>query len=127
MIDHISKGEITMAANTNEIKERKLTVQELDQIAGGHPFEDCFWDEDLYRAGVSYYNTVFGDDEYYIGSTRISKDLARLLREKSKNVWRKYAASGDYLNYAREWKALLANQYNIDWDGQIGTYKFQVC
>ena len=114
-----------MATCTKDIKEKKLTAHEMDQVAGGHPFEDCFWDADLYRAGVSYHRTFFGSDEYYIGSTQIPKELARKLRERSRNVWRNYSASGDYLNYAREWKAILANEYNINWDGQIGTYEFQ--
>ena len=108
------------------MKTKELNRIEMDQVAGGHPFEDSFWDPDLYRAGISYYNTILGSDEYYIGSTRISKDLARSLRERSRQVWRKYSDSGDYVSFAREWKAILANDYGIAWDGQIGTYKAQL-
>ena len=107
------------------MKTKELNHIDMNQVAGGHTFEDCFWDEDLYRAGISYYNTIFGSDEYYIGSTQISKELARSLRERSRQVWRRYSASGDYVGFAREWKAILANDYGISWDGQIGTYKAQ--
>ena len=102
----------------------KARFYNLD-VAGGHPFEDCFGDDDLHRAGVTYVNTVFGDDEYYIGSTRISKDLARKLREHSRQVWRNYSASGKLVDYCREWKLILANQYGIDWNGVLGENKFQ--
>lgn len=104
---------------------KELFFNEMEDVAGGHPFEDCFGDDDLHRAGVTYVNTVFGDDEYYIGSTRISKDLARKLREHSRQVWRNYSASGKLVDYCREWKLILANQYGIDWNGVLGENKFQ--
>lgn len=105
---------------------KELTSEELNSVAGGHPFESSFGDNALYRAGVSYVNTIFGADEYYIGTLKISKDQARELREYSTNVWKKYSASGDYIGYAREWKQILQDEYGISWDGQIGSYKPQV-
>ncbi len=104
----------------------ELTLSELETATGGHPFEECFGDTALYRPGVSYVNTVFGDDEYYVGSTRISKDLARTLRARSSALGNKnYAESGDYVKYAREWKAILATEYGISWNGLMGSYSFQ--
>ena len=104
---------------------RELTFKELEEVAGGHPFEECFGDNDLYRAGVTYKNTVFGSDEYYIGSRKISKDLARKLRQRSPSIWKKYSAKGDYVGYAREWKAILLDEYGIEWDGQLGHREVQ--
>ena len=105
-------------------KQKEILALDLDmlsEVSGGHPFEDCFGDNDLHRAGVTYVSVFFGDDEYYIGSTRISKDLARQLRARSASVWSHYSAAGDYVNYAREWKLILLNDYGIVWDGQLGT------
>lgn len=114
--------------NTNEKKMINLTElldDELNQVAGGHPFEDCFGDADLHRAGVTYINTAFDSDQYFIGNTRISKELARKLRERSHQVWSAYSSSGDYVSYARVWKQILANEYGISWDGQLGRNEFQ--
>ena len=104
----------------------ELTPAELETVAGGHPFEESFADIALYRAGVSYVNTVFGSDEYYIGSTRISKELAKSLRSRSSSLWKSsYAESGNYVSYAKEWKKILANEYGISWDGLMGSYSCQ--
>ena len=116
---------------------KAITVNELDHaaletVSGGHPFESCFGDAALYRAGVSYANTCFGKDVYTIKNSShqavsISKDLAETLRSESKKLWKtKYADSADYVSYAREWKQTLASSYNLDWDGSIGDYKFQM-
>ena len=102
---------------------QELGLNELETVSGGHPFEESFGDINLYRAGVSYVNVCFGDDEYYVGSTRISKDLAKALRERSMAFWKAgYAATGDYVQYARAWKQILANEYGIAWDGLMGSY-----
>lgn len=114
-----------MITDKKTINLTELLDEELDQIAGGHPFEDCFGDNDLHRAGVTYINTVFGNDEYYIGSTRISKDLARSLRERSRELWKQFSSTGDYVAYARIWKQILADEYGISWDGQMGKNSFQ--
>ncbi len=107
-----------------EIKE--LNLDELNEAAGGHPFEEAFADDNLYRAGVSFRNTIFGSDEFYVNSTRISKETARTLRSESKKLWNsKYAASADLVGYLREWKQVLANNYGLTWDGTLGTYKAQ--
>ena len=52
-----------------------LDLKELDKVSGGHPFESVYADDDLHRAGVSYVNTVFGYDKYFLGSTPISKEF----------------------------------------------------
>ena len=100
--------------------DMELDLDTLELVAGGHPFEDCFGDNDLHRAGVTYVNTVFGSDEYFIGSKKIDKELARQLRERSSKVWSKYSAEGNYIDYAREWKQILLKDYGISWDGQLG-------
>lgn len=114
-----------MITDKKTINLTELLDEELDQIAGGHPFEDCFGDNDLHRAGVTYINTVFGNDEYYICSTHISKDLARSLRERSRELWKQFSSTGDYVAYARIWKQILADEYGISWDGQMGKNSFQ--
>jgi hypothetical protein len=35
-------------------------------------------------------------------------------------VWANYSASGDYVAYARAWKVILANEYGIAWNGEMG-------
>ena len=108
----------------NKYERRILTAEETERVAGGHPFEESFADENLYRAGVSFTNTIFGSDEFRIGSTGISKDLARALRSRSSTLWKKnYAANADLVGYIREWKGVLANEYGISWNGVLGTYK----
>ena len=97
-----------------------ITLDEMAEIAGGHPFEEKFADYDLYRAGVTCEMHFFADDEFRIGSTQISKSLAKSLRSRSAKLWRNYSASGDYVAYAREWKAILANEYGIAWNGEMG-------
>ncbi len=97
-----------------------LALDEMAEVAGGHPFEEKFADYSLYRAGITCEEHFFDDDEFRIGSTRISKSLAKSLRERSKKVWADYSASGDYVAYARVWKAILANEYGIAWNGEMG-------
>ena len=99
---------------------RVLTVNEMEQFAGGHPFEEKFADYDLYRAGITCNMHLFSVDEFTIGSVNISKDLAKALRARSKKVWADYSASGDYIAYARAWKEILASEYGITWNGEIG-------
>ncbi len=59
---------------------------------------------------ISYANTVFGSDVFTINNSQhqavnISKDTAWTLREESNKLWKnKYAGSGDFVGYAREWK-----------------------
>ena len=102
---------------------RLLSTEETEIVAGGHPFEESFADEKLYRAGISFTNCIFGSDEFRIGSTEISKDLARTLRTRSANLWKeRYAANADLVGYIREWKGVLADNYSISWNGLLGTY-----
>ena len=98
-----------------------LTLDEMAEIAGGHPFEEKFADYSLYRAGITCEEHFFDDDEFRIGSTRISKSLAKSLRSRSAKLWAaEYSDSGDYVAYARAWKAILANEYGIAWNGEMG-------
>ena len=102
----------------------EMTMAEMESVAGGHPFEEAFYDTALYRAGVSFVNVVFGDDEFYVNGRRISKSTAKELRERSSKLWKaKYAESGDYVAYAREWKEILDDDYGLNWNGLMGTYK----
>ena len=111
--------------------QRELDQETLATVAGGHPFESSFGDINLYRSGVSYFNTLFGSDEYFIKNSNhqavsISKDTAETLRSESMNLWKtKYATSADFVGFAREWKQTLASKYSLDWDGSMGNYKFQ--
>ncbi len=103
---------------------KELTDAETEIVAGGSPFEDCFGDVALYRAGVSFENVCFGSDRYFVGSRQIDKELARKLRSESTKLWdSKYAGSADMVGYLREWKQVLASDYNIDWNGRLGTYE----
>ncbi len=114
----------TMTMDKDMMNEVDLDT--LSTAAGGHPFEECFYDKALYRAGVSFANTIFGSDEFYVNGTQISKDLARTLRAESTKVWNeRYASSGDLVGYLREWKGTMKNKYGLDWNGQLGTYKVQ--
>ena len=107
-----------------------LTLDEMAEIAGGHPFEEKFADYALYRAGITceehFFSDddceehFFSDDEFRIGSTGISKSLAKSLRSRSAKLWADYSASGDYVAYARVWKGILANEYGIAWNGEMG-------
>ena len=104
--------------------QEEMTAAEMETIAGGSPFEDSFADAALYRAGVSFENVCFGSDRFYVGSTQISKELARTLRAESTKLWEsKYASSADLVGYLREWKQTLASDYTISWNGQLGTYE----
>lgn len=106
--------------NTMTVKE--LRKEELEIVAGGGFYESVYVDENTYRAGISFKSCVFTRDEYWIGSTRISKELAGLLRERSKDIWmRKYSQSGDLVGFIREWKQILKSDYGIEWDGKTGT------
>ncbi|MBR3341663.1 MAG: hypothetical protein IKG30_08580 [Clostridiales bacterium] len=104
---------------------KTLDLEVLDKVSGGHPLESVYADDDLHRAGVSYVNTVFGYDKYYLGSTPISKELAMALRARSADVWKKYAKAGDYIGYAREWKEILLCEYELSWNGEIGSNSFE--
>ena len=106
-----------------DLSIRTLTREELALAAGGHPFEESFADAALYRAGVSFVNCVFGRDEYYVGSRRIDKELARTLRSESTVLWKeKYADSANLVDFMREWKQVLNDKYSISWDGRLGTH-----
>ena len=124
LISTIARSDIQIK-RTELIMKNTLDIETLDKVSGGHPFESVYADDDLHRAGVSYVNTVFGYDKYFLGSTPISKDLAMELRTRSAAVWQKYAASGDYIAYAREWKIILLNEYNLIWNGEIGSNSFE--
>ena len=107
--------------NTDMMTE--LSFEEMETVVGGHELEEKFADAALYRAGVSFVNCLFGEDEFYVGSTRISKSLAKALRARSSALWSaSYAESGDMVGYLREWKSILANEYGLSWNGQLGTY-----
>ena len=102
----------------------EMTYEEMETVAGGHPFEECFGDTALYRADVFYQNVIFGSDRYFIGSKQISKDLAKTLRAKSDKLWKsKYEAQAGLVGYLREWKENLDDQYDIVWDGTPGVSK----
>lgn len=105
-------------------QQEEMTYEEMETVAGGHPFEECFGDTALYRAGVSYQNVIFGSDRYYVGSKQISKDLAKTLRAESDKLWKsKYEAQADLVGYLREWKEILDDKYDIEWDGTPGISK----
>ena len=113
-----------MNKTLDELRMNELSMEEMEQAAGGHPFEDCFGDIALYRAGVTYVNVVFGSDRYYIGSTQIDKELARQLRAESTEIWKAYfAESGDFVGFAQLWKAILATKDGISWNGLMGEYQ----
>lgn len=97
-----------------------LTMDEMAAVAGGHPFEEKFADYSLYRAGITCEMHFFDDDEFRIGSTNISKDLAKSLRTRSAKLWASYSNSGDYIAYAKAWKKILADEYGISWNGEMG-------
>ncbi len=100
-----------------------LTEQEMAKIVGGHALEESFADAALYRAGVSYVFCFFGSDEYYVGSTRISKALAKELRAISTYIWNsQFAEEGDMINYLKAWKDILQHNYGINWNGEVGSY-----
>lgn len=100
-----------------------LTPEEMAQVSGATILEEKFADYDLYRAGIVLKEHFFDDDEFFINSRKISKSLAKSLRERSGKVWNQYQASGDYVGYAREWKSILANEYGISWNGELGCHK----
>ena len=101
----------------------ELPMELMECVAGGHPFEEAFYDTALYRAGVSFVNVIFGSDKFYVNDQKISKDTAKELRKKSSELWKEhYAESGDYVAYAREWKKILKDEYGLNWNGLMGTY-----
>ena len=105
-------------------QQEEMTYEEMETVAGGHPFEECFGDTALYRAGVSYQNVIFGSDHYYVGSKQISKDLAKTLCAESDKLWKsKYEAQADLVGYLREWKEILDDKYDIVWDSTPGISK----
>ncbi len=115
---------------TDSIKA--LTDEELSTVSGGSFWESEIGSEDrckyidIYRSGVTYVNCAFGSDEFYVGSKRISKDLANEITVAGRNLWRdKYESSADMVGFTKEWKMILANKYGINWDGKMGERKLQ--
>ncbi len=109
---------------TNTGKNIPLTDEEMTATAGGHPFEESFGDAALYRAGITYVNCVFGADEYWIGSTRISKDQAKMFRALSTKLWNdNFKDTADLVGFIRAWKNILQVDYGISWDGILGKYR----
>lgn len=111
----------------------KLTDEELSTVCGGSCLESEIGSDDgckyidIYRSGVTYVNCAFGADEFYVGSKRISKDLANELTVSGRNLWRdKYAKAGDLVGFTKEWRMILKNTYGIDWDGKMGERKLSV-
>lgn len=81
---------------------------------------------DIFRAGVTYVNTAFAADTFYIGSKQISKEYADKLVLRSMKLWKQsYEKSGDLIGFTREWKSILASE-GIEWDGRMGEYKVSV-
>lgn len=109
---------------------KKLTDDELTLVSGGSFLEGEIGGGkyiDIYRAGVTYVNCAFGSDEFYVGSTRISKQTADSIVRQSREVWTsKYQKSGDLIGFTKEWKSILLSQYGIVWDGKMGERKLQV-
>lgn len=117
----------------NTESKRELTNEELYTVCGG-----SFWESevgcndgckyiDYYRSGLTYVDSAFGSDEYYIGSKRISKDLANELVVYGRDLWaEKYMASGDLVGFTKEWKMILSGTYGINWDGKMGQRKLKV-
>lgn len=109
---------------------KKLTDEELYSVCGGSFLEGEIGGGkyiDIYRAGVTYVNCAFGSDEFYVGNTRISKQMADSIVRQSRELWsRKYQASGDLIGFSREWKTILMNDYGIAWDGKMGDRKLQL-
>ena len=102
---------------------RELTRNEIDTVSGGGFYESYYGDANLYRAGISYVNCAFTLDEYWIGDTRISKDTAIAMRERSMKIWQdKYSESGNLVGFIKEWRMILLNEYGIKWDGKCGEY-----
>ena len=120
----------------DEIK-KELIEDELEAINGGGPAVGGFWEGeigpglkhiDIYRAGVTYVNCAFGNDEFYINSRRISKDLANTIVVEAYDVWvKKYRDNGDLVGFTREWQQTLMTKWSISWDGKMGEYKTAFC
>ena len=108
---------------TKDLTMRELNHDEIGAVSGGGFYESAYGDENLYRAGISYVNCAITRDEYWIGSTRISKDTAITMRERSMKIWKdKYSESGDLVGFIKEWRKILLYEYNISWDGKCGEY-----
>lgn len=107
-----------------------LTEEEAFKVCGGNILESEIGGAkyiDIYRAGVSFKKSFFGDDEFYIGGTRISKETADNIVRQSRVLWiSKYMDSGDLVGFTKEWKAVLMNDYGVTWDGIMGKYSFKV-
>lgn len=104
-----------------------ISLNDLENVSGGSFWESGAYQEgkliDYYRCGVSYKNCAFSSDVYKIGSTKISKSTADKLVRQGTNLWKsKYQESGDFIAFAKEWKAILKKEYNIDWNGEMGKY-----
>lgn len=112
---------------------KKISMEEASMICGGYIGESEIGSEarckyiDIYRSGITYVGCFFGYDEFYIGSRRISKNLADELTVKGRDLWEKnYRESGDLVGFTREWKMILTNDYGINWDGKMGSRKIGV-
>ena len=102
-----------------------LTDEELNMVNGGTIFGAECANAEAFRAGISMKYCFVTAHEFYIGSTRISKDQAFEIYEKSCKVWKeRYAATGDLVGFTREWKQVLKRDYGIDWDGKAGERTF---
>ena len=56
-----------------------LTLNEMEGIAGGHPFEEKISDSDLYRAGIVVEYHFWSSDEFMMMARTISYDLANVI------------------------------------------------
>ena len=106
----------------------RLTSEELDMVNGG-----SFWESeagggqgvkyiDLYRCGISFKNCAFTRDEYSVGGVRITKEQATKIVLHGNQIWAKYKNSGDLVAFSREWKGILKETYNLNWNGEMGKY-----
>ena len=112
----------------NNNKMVALNDDVLSRVCGGSFWEGEIGDKyiDIYRAGVTYVNTAFTADKFYIGSKQISKEYADKLVSRSMKLWKQsYEKSGDLIGFTREWKSILASE-GIEWDGRMGEYKVSV-
>ena len=109
-----------MKTTMTQIGKKALTEAEAALVFAGTFLEEKFADYDLFRAGIVCKEHFIDDDEFFINARKISKSLAKSLRAEARKVWSRYSASGDYIAYAREWKSILASQYGISWNGEMG-------
>ena len=107
----------------------ELNEEELDSVSGGNIFETEIggsWGakmSDVLRCGIDWKKCVVTADEYSINGVRLDKDTANGLLAIGTILWhQKYMKSGDYVGFAREWKKILHDNYNINWNGRMGHY-----